>query len=86
MAPATSGWAIASLVSSIAGLCTGGLASIAGVICGHIALSEIGAAQGRVEGRSLAIAGLVIGYTVIALHLLLILAFIAAIVASGPLR
>lgn len=69
MPPRTSGWAIASLVSSVAGICTLGLGAILGVIFGHIALAEIGRSHGNVEGRGVALAGLIVGYALIALYL-----------------
>jgi hypothetical protein len=57
--------AIWSLVLSIVGfVCCGFLASIPAVICGHIALSRI-AQQPQLQGRGMAIAGLVIGYLAI---------------------
>lgn len=52
----TSGVAIASLVTSLLGI------GLAGVICGHVALSKIKKAAGTLGGKGLAIAGLVIGY------------------------
>ncbi|MBF6589861.1 MAG: DUF4190 domain-containing protein [Ktedonobacterales bacterium] len=83
MAPATSGWAIASLISSIAGICTIGLGAIVGVIFGHIALSEIKRSNGMQQGRGVAIAGLIIGYAQIAIGILLIL-IIALTIAANP--
>lgn len=56
----TSGLAIASLVCSLVGLVTAGLAAIAGVICGHIALTET--RSGMRGGHGLAVAGLIIGW------------------------
>lgn len=55
----TSGLAIASLVLSIIWL--GGLGAILAVIFAIIALRQIAASQGRVKGRGLSIAGLIIG-------------------------
>lgn len=63
MAPNTSGWAIASLILSIAsylGLPLVG--AVLGVIFGHMALNEIKRSEGRIQGRGLAIGGLVLGY------------------------
>jgi hypothetical protein len=58
--------AIWSLVLSALGMvCCGFILGIPGVICGHIALSKIRSQPG-LEGRGLAIAGLVIGYVSIA--------------------
>jgi Domain of unknown function (DUF4190)/GYF domain 2 len=67
--------AIWSLVLSALGLvCCGFILGIPGVICGHIALSKIRTQPG-LEGRGLAIAGLVIGYASIAFWLIWILCF-----------
>jgi hypothetical protein len=54
-----SGLAIASLVLSI--IWIGGLGAILAVIFAIIALRQIAASQGRVKGRGLSIAGLIIG-------------------------
>lgn len=57
--------AIWSLVLSLVGLlgfcCGGPLLGIAGVICGHLGLSKINA-NPHLQGRGLAMAGLIIGY------------------------
>lgn len=57
--------AIWSLILSIVGLlgfcCGGPVLGIAGVICGHLALSKINA-NPHLQGRGLALAGLIIGY------------------------
>jgi len=71
--------AILSLVLSIAGLlgfCCGFLlmAGIAGIICGHLALSRI-SKDPSLEGRGLALAGVVIGYVGVASWLAWILLF-----------
>ena len=67
MPASTSPWAIASLILSIASwLVIPVVGAIAGVICGHIALNEINRSEGRVEGRGMAVAGLIIGYVHIA--------------------
>lgn len=64
--PETSGLAITSLVLGILGF-IGGLTAIPAVICGHIACSNIKGSQGTQKGRGLAITGLVLGYMMIAL-------------------
>lgn len=54
--------AIFSLVLSVLGLfCCALFTGIPGIICGHLALSKIEKNPG-LEGRGLAVAGLVIGY------------------------
>lgn len=72
----TPGTAIASLVLGIISLVTcyfGILFAIPGVICGHLALSEIKQSQGRYDGRSLTIAGLVLNYIWLGLALVFML-------------
>jgi hypothetical protein len=58
--PPTSGKAIASLVFGLLPLSL--LSSIPAVVLGHLALSEIRKSGGRLQGRGMAIAGLVLGY------------------------
>jgi len=60
IAPKTNVLAIVSLVTSLLGIFTFGLGGLAGVICGHISLSQI--KRSSEQGRGMAIAGLVIGY------------------------
>lgn len=64
MPPApTSGLAIASLVCGIMGLVTClFLPGIPAVICGHMALNRIADPSVRLQGRGMAIAGLIMGY------------------------
>ncbi|MBC8126608.1 MAG: DUF4190 domain-containing protein [Gloeobacteraceae cyanobacterium ES-bin-144] len=66
MGPRTSGLAIASLVCGICGLFCLFLPGIAAVICGHMALARIYESSrnpiGQLQGRGMAIAGLVTGY------------------------
>jgi hypothetical protein len=56
----TSGAAIASFVLSLLGFCFFVFAGIPAVICGVVALINIGASNGRLRGRGLATAGIVI--------------------------
>lgn len=63
----TSALAIWSLVLGILSItCFSILSAIPGVICGHQALSKIKRSNGTLEGRGLAIAGLITGYLGIA--------------------
>ena len=72
----TSGKAIASLICGIFTLFFP--ASIAAIILGHLSLSAIRKSAGRLGGRGVAIAGLVLGYAGITLiPLILIIAAIA---------
>jgi hypothetical protein len=70
------GFAVASLVTSIASIFFGVffLPQIAGVIFGHVAMSQIKRSQGREQGSGMAIAGLVIGYLMLAFWLLIVIA------------
>ncbi len=70
--------AIVSLVSGITGwtifpVCGG----IVAIITGHLALNEIRNSDSDVGGKGLAIAGLVLGYTCLALTGLIVLAFLS---------
>ena len=71
----TSALAIVSLVAGVLGwTLLPFLGSIAAVVTGHMARSEIRRAPDRLEGDGLAIAGLVLGYLSIALAVLLVFA------------
>lgn len=75
--PATSGFAIVSLILSLLGF------SILGVIFGHVAKSEI-RKTGK-QGRGMATAGLVIGYIGCAFWTLFIISVVAAADSSDDL-
>lgn len=64
----TSGLAIASLVFSV----LGPIGSLPAIICGHIALRKI-RKEAAVKGRGLALAGLIIGYAVLCLSILVVI-------------
>ena len=79
--------AVLSLILSIIGLCGFCcgfflVCAIAGVVCGHLALSRI-KANPELEGRNLAVAGLVIGYVAVAGWLIWILLFGGLAVLNG---
>jgi hypothetical protein len=59
-APQTSNKAIASLVCGVLFMCAP--ASIAAIVLGHLALVDIKRTTGRMTGKGMAIAGLVLGY------------------------
>lgn len=63
--PQNSNKAIASLVCGVLFMCAP--ASIAAVVLGHLALMDIKRTAGRMAGKGMAIAGLVLGYLGIAL-------------------
>jgi hypothetical protein len=66
--PPTSGVATTSMILGIIGIVTGccsfGLLSLAAIICGHVAMSQT--KTGQFGGRGMAVAGLVLGYIVLA--------------------
>lgn len=64
--------AVVSLFASIAGLLTG-VGFIIGIICGHIALSQI--KKTGEQGHGSALAGTIIGYVGVALGLIILLVF-----------
>jgi type II secretory pathway pseudopilin PulG len=75
VAQETSGKAVASLVCGIIGIFP---FSLVAVILGHISLSQISKSAGRLKGRGVAIAGLVLGYLgLAAIPFILIIAAIA---------
>ncbi len=85
-APPTSTMAIISLIGGIAGwTLLPFLGSIAGVICGHIAKSEIKKSGGTIGGDGMATAGLILGYTAIALGLCIVCVAILLPVLGIPL-
>jgi len=63
--PQNSNKAVASLVCGVLFMCAP--ASIAAVVLGHLALTDIKRTTGRMAGKGMAIAGLVMGYLGIAL-------------------
>jgi len=73
--------AILALVLSCVGLATCGVTAIAGVIFGHIAMGRI--KRGEEDGRGMALAGVIIGYVVIAGWLLYLAIIIIAIIAAA---
>jgi hypothetical protein len=74
--------AVVSLVTGILGICTGGITSIIAVVCGHLALGQIKRSGGVMRGHGMAIAGLVLGYAMIALFVFALI-FDAISVANG---
>lgn len=83
----TSGLAIVSLVCGILGFFTG-LTAIIAIVTGHMARSEIRRSPETYEGDGLAVAGLVMGYLVVALYLIAILVvmlFFGGLVGLGLL-
>ncbi len=81
-APSTNGMAIGALVASVAGTAICGIGSIVGIILGHIALNQI--KRTGEQGRGMAIAGIIVGYAVVALVVLYIV--VVVIIATSSSR
>lgn len=80
-APQSSGLAVASMVLGLAGLLLVPIVcSIAAVICGHMARSQIRKGEGRVGGDGMAMTGLITGYLGLVIYLALVAFFILLIV------
>jgi hypothetical protein len=79
--PSTNGLAIASLVCGLGQFMLWGVASLAAIITGHIALGQIKRTQQG--GRGMAIAGIVLGYIGLAVGVLLF-ALVVVLAASAP--
>ncbi len=81
----TDGLSIASLVCGILAVLScyfGGLFGLPAVICGHMSLKKINTSPTLIQGKGMAIAGLVTGYIGILMSLCVVAIFIFAI-ASG---
>ena len=94
-APTTNQMAIISMVAGIAGFLSFSivfedificvvlvlLASICAIVCGHIARRQIRKSKGLVQGKGIALTGLILGYALpVVAAVLAILAALAAIV------
>ncbi len=83
----TSSLAIVSLVSGLLGWTLVPLiGSIVAIITGHMARSEIRRAPDRIEGDGLALAGLILGYTMLVLGtigIILALVFFGGLIWLG---
>jgi hypothetical protein len=77
--PKTSGLAIGSLVCGI--LCV----PIVSIVLGHLALSQIKRAAGAVVGKGLAIAGLVLGYLLVLIPIVIPLIGVLSAIVIGPM-
>jgi hypothetical protein len=77
----TSGLAVASLICSCATLLAGPFGAIPGVICGHLARRQM-RRDPSLGGRGLATAGLVVGYSLLAVSVLVIGLTVSAFVKA----
>jgi Domain of unknown function (DUF4190) len=75
--PRNDGLAIASLVCSLTGLFTCGVTSILAVIFGFVSRSRIKKSNGSIVGSGMALAGIIIGFALIALYVLYFVVILA---------
>ena len=76
----TSGLAVASLCCSVGGVLIffiWPLTAIAGIILGFLALSHIDRSRDTVSGRGLAIAGIIVGFFVVAITIIIIVIIVS---------
>jgi hypothetical protein len=82
--PQTPPLATSSLVCGIIGLVFFPLVmSIVAVICGHMALNQIAASQGRLRGQGMATAGLILGYIGIGITVLIVAVVLVVLLTVG---
>lgn len=83
----TSGLAITSLISGILGwTLVPFIGSVVAIVTGHLARGEVRRAPDRVEGDGMALAGLILGYSMLALSLVglvVLFAFFGGLVWLG---
>ena len=82
-APKNNGFAVASLVCSIAGLFCCGIGGVLGVIFGFVARGQIKRSGGAEQGSGLALAGIIIGFVCIAIGAALVLLFLLGALSSN---
>jgi hypothetical protein len=73
-----SGLVIASLVSGVLSLGLGFIAGIPAVICGHLGRARIRKSGDELRGKGMALAGLILGYVMSIVSVLVLLSFFAA--------
>jgi hypothetical protein len=88
--PKTSGLAVASLVLGVTNVVllscccgTGFIPAVLAIVFGHVAQYQIKRSAGRLEGSSLAIAGLACGYIGLVIQVLTIIATMAVFLISA---
>jgi hypothetical protein len=72
LGPKHNGMAIASLICAIGGIFFLGIPSILGIVFGFVARSQIERSNGGQTGSGLALAGIIVGFCVVALGILIV--------------
>jgi len=71
--PKNNGMAIASLICAIGGIFFLGIPSVLGIIFGFVARSQIERSDGTQTGSGLALAGIIVGFCVVAIGILIVI-------------
>lgn len=71
--PKNNGMAIASLICAIGGIFFLGIPSVLGIIFGFVARSQIERSDGAQTGSGLALAGIIVGFCVVAIGILIVI-------------
>jgi hypothetical protein len=71
--PKTNGLAIASLICAIGGVFFLAIPSILGIVFGFLARSQIERSEGKQTGSGLALAGIIVGFCVVAIGVLIVI-------------
>lgn len=89
LAISTNPLAIASLVCSIGSwFILPIVGAIAGVVLGHVALSQIRRSDGTQDGHGMAVTGLVVGYihlAIVPIIIVLVILFVAGVIGAASL-
>jgi len=80
--PSTNGMAVASLVCALGGLLCG-VGGILGIVFGFIARSQIRQSGGTQKGEGMALAGIIIGFVVVAIAVVVIIIAVVSAHACG---
>ena len=75
--PKNNGMAIASLICAIGGIFFLGIPSVLGIIFGFVARSQIERSDGTQTGSGLALAGIIVGFCVVAIGILIVILAVA---------
>jgi hypothetical protein len=75
--PKNNGMAIASLICAIGGIFFLGIPSVLGIIFGFVARSQIERSDGTQTGSGLALAGIIVGFCVVAIGVLIVILAVA---------
>jgi ABC-type Fe3+ transport system permease subunit len=82
--PKTNGYAIAALICGICSFAVCGLAALAGIPLGIVALRQIKESQGAEQGRGMALAGVWVSVAYLVVVVLVVIGFIVLVAVADP--